>query len=189
MGAWQLRQYLDVIQPDIVLIEGLNDANSLIPDMVRAETRPPVAILAYTDSLPVRTLVYPLATYSPEYQAIKWAVAHNAEVEFIDLPSERFLGLQDLEVELFERARSDAAKRSDAHPPHAAEPSEKEIGGWKPPLPHEDHSPETAETAEPSSVPEPQRSLYERYAELAGEYDYESYWERDRKSTRLNSSH
>ena len=179
MGAWQLRQYLDVIKPDIVLIEGLSDANGLIPDMVRAATRPPIAILAYTDSLPVRTLVYPLATYSPEYQAIKWANVHNAEVEFIDLPSERFLGLQDLEIELFERSRRDAAKRTDGHPPHAAETSEKGSGGWKPPLPHEDRLPETADKTEPSNVPEPRFSLYERYAELAGENDYESYWERN----------
>ncbi len=37
--------------------------------LVKKGTKPPVAILAYTDSLPVRTLVYPLAVYSPEFQA------------------------------------------------------------------------------------------------------------------------
>ena len=112
MGAWQLRDYLNRIRPEIVLIEGLNDANDLIPDMTRTATRPPIAILAYSDSLPVRTLVYPLATYSPEYQAIKWAKDHRIDVEFIDLSSEHFLGLQDLEVERFERARREAAERA-----------------------------------------------------------------------------
>ena len=155
MGAWQLRHYLNQIRPEIVLIEGLNDANSLIPDMTRAATRPPIAILAYTDSLPVRTLVYPLATYSPEYQAIKWAKDNNVKVEFIDLSSEHFLGLQDLEIELLERARQDAAEKA------------------------RDTELKPAEALEPlSAVPEPRRSIYERRAALAGENDYETYWER-----------
>ena len=155
MGAWQLRDYLDQIRPDIVLIEGLNDATGLIPDMTRKATRPPIAILAYTDSLPVRTLVYPLATYSPEYQAIKWAKDNDVDVEFIDLSSEHFLALQDLELELIERARQEAAER---------------VKG---------PSLEPVEVPEPlSAEPEPRRSLYERCAELAGESDYETYWER-----------
>ncbi len=98
-GAWHLRQFLDRVRPRAVLIEGLTDAAALVPDITRKDTKPPVAILAYTDSLPVRTLVYPLARYSPEYQALRWAQEHEARVEFIDLPSDVFLGLQDLEAE------------------------------------------------------------------------------------------
>src|SRR5262245_51345271 len=155
MGAWQLRAYLNEVCPEVVLIEGLNDASDLIPDMTRRETRPPIAILAYTDSLPVRTLVYPLATYSPEYQAIRWAKENGAVAEFIDLASEHFLGLQDLEIELIERARREAAER-------AKEPGDA-----------------PAEASPPTSaVPEPRRSLYHRCAELAGEAEYETYWER-----------
>jgi hypothetical protein len=156
MGAWQLRQYLDQIQPRIVLIEGLNDANHLIPDMTRTATRPPIAILAYTDSLPVRTLVYPLATYSPEYQALEWAKEHGVEVEFIDLSSQNFLGLQDLEIERIERARKAAAERAKEPPSTSDEP---------PPV--------------LSTVPEPRQSIYDRCAQLAGENDYETYWERN----------
>ena len=94
MGAWQLRQFLDQVRPQVVLIEGLNDATPLIHDLTRKGTRPPVAILAYTEDLPVRTLVYPLATYSPEYQAVVWAKENRAKVEFFDLPSDVFLALQ-----------------------------------------------------------------------------------------------
>src|SRR5438309_8185896 len=72
-GAWHLRRYLDRVRPKFVLIEGLDDSVSLIPDIVRPDTKPPIAILAYTDSQPVRTLVYPIARYSPEYQALLWA--------------------------------------------------------------------------------------------------------------------
>ena len=102
-GAWHLRATLDAVRPRVVLIEGLADAAALVPDLTRPGTKPPVAILAYTDSVPVRTLVYPLATYSPEYQALVWAKENKARVEFIDLPSDVFLGLQDVEMERLTR--------------------------------------------------------------------------------------
>ena len=54
-GAWHLRRYLDRIQPDVVMVEGLHDAVELTRHLVKKGTKPPVAILAYTDSLPVRT--------------------------------------------------------------------------------------------------------------------------------------
>ena len=125
MGAWQLRSYLDRIRPTVVLIEGLTDAVDLIPDMTHKGTRPPIAILAYTDALPVRTLVYPLAAYSPEYQAIRWAKERGVPVEFIDLPSEHFLGLQDAVIERREKAR----KKPNCAPTVAEEPPEYPIAG------------------------------------------------------------
>jgi hypothetical protein len=120
-GAWHLRATLDAIRPKVVLIEGLSDADSLIPDLTRSGTKPPVAILAYTDSVPVRTLVYPLAAYSPEYQALVWAKENRAGVEFIDLPSDVFLGLQDLEIERLARTREQA---------QGAKPQAE--GAWRP---------------------------------------------------------
>src|SRR3954469_7783589 len=104
-GAWHLRATLDAVRPNVVLIEGLADADTLVADLTRSGTKPPVAILAYTDSVPVRTLVYPLARYSPEYQAMAWAKENRARVEFIDLPSDVFLGLQDVEMERLAKER------------------------------------------------------------------------------------
>jgi pheromone shutdown protein TraB len=167
MGAWQLRAHLDRVRPEVVLIEGLTDATELIPDITRKATRPPVAILAYTDSLPVRTLVYPLAYYSPEYQALVWAKEHDVKVEFIDLPSDVFLGLQDVESELRERARQQAegeaqqSEGGDAAPDAAAEEPAADAAGES-----------------PAHVPEPRKSIYEQVAQLAGETDYDTYWER-----------
>ncbi len=115
-GAWHLRALLDAVKPKVVLIEGLADADSLVHHIVKKGTKPPIAILAYTDSVPVRTLVYPLAAYSPEFQAMLWAKENGARVEFIDLPSDIFLGLQDVEIErLAKRAESDAAPAPDAN--------------------------------------------------------------------------
>ncbi|HEX8339808.1 MAG TPA: DUF5682 family protein [Tepidisphaeraceae bacterium] len=150
-GAWHLRRYLDRVRPELVLIEGLSDATSLIPQFTREGTKPPIALLAYTDSLPVRTLVYPMARYSPEFQAMCWADEHDAAAEFIDLPSDVFLALQDIEQELRDlRRRSPTAKESPADEASpAATPGERAI------------------------------NLYDRYARSAGEVDYETYWERN----------
>src|SRR5579871_4420229 len=77
-GAWHLRRYLDALRPEIVLIEGLSDAGPLLPHVTDPGTKPPIAILAYTESLPVRTLVYPLSRYCAEFQAIVWAKENSA---------------------------------------------------------------------------------------------------------------
>jgi hypothetical protein len=184
MGAWQLRAYLDRLQPEIVLIEGLNDATDLIPDMTRKATKPPIAILAYTDTLPVRTLVYPLAQYSPEYQAILWARENRASVEFMDLASEHFLGLQDQELERLEKARALAAKEA------AKEPATEDPAAASDPLPGQVRETETRESPlPPAAVPEPRQSLYERCARLAGERDYETYWERHYEHNRAVGSY
>src|SRR5262249_22572567 len=115
-GAWHLRRFLDKVRPKAVLIEGLTDADGLIADMTRKATKPPIAILAYTDAAPVRTLVYPIARYSPEYQAMMWAQEHDVRVDFIDLPSDIFLGLQDLEVERGARDEAREATEEEGEP-------------------------------------------------------------------------
>lgn len=121
-GAWHLRATLDRVRPKVVLIEGLADADRLIPDLTRSGTRPPVAILAYTDSVPVRTLVYPLAGYSPEYQALLWAKENRARAEFIDLPSDIFLGLQEVELERRAKERERLEQTDEASSPPAWRP-------------------------------------------------------------------
>src|SRR5678815_1053360 len=94
-AAWHLRQLLDRVRPKLVLIEGSDDANELVPHIVSPKSRLPIAILAYTTDAPVRTFVYPLATYSPEYQALVWCQENKARARFMDLPASVFLGLMD----------------------------------------------------------------------------------------------
>ncbi len=94
-GAYYLREYLDEIKPKAVLVECPDDFADVLVDITRKETVPPIAILAYTQSAPVHTILYPFAEYSPEYQAVKWCKEHKAECRFIDLPSEGFLGLYE----------------------------------------------------------------------------------------------
>lgn len=92
-GAWHLRQFLTEKKPRLVLVEGPGDFNELMADITRPETKPPIAILAYTKEAPVRTVLYPFAEYSPEYQAICWCKEQGVECRFMDLPSGVFLAL------------------------------------------------------------------------------------------------
>ena len=43
----------------------------------------------------MRTILYPFAEYSPEYQAIQWCHNHHVTCRFIDLPSETFLAIPE----------------------------------------------------------------------------------------------
>lgn len=92
-GGFYLEKYLDEVRPECVLIEAPSDFEDVLSDIVRAETKPPFAILAYTKEPPVRTILYPFAEYSPEYRAILWAHKNGVPVRFTDLPSETFLAL------------------------------------------------------------------------------------------------
>lgn len=96
-GAFHLRRLLDEVQPRLVLVEGPSDLNGQMKFVTRAETVPPIAILAYTHKAPVSSILYPFAEYSPEYQAILWASEHRTECRFMDLPSDVFLALGQAE--------------------------------------------------------------------------------------------
>ena len=174
MGAWQLRRFLDAVQPEVILIEGLDDADELIPDIVRKDSVPPIAILAYTDSMPVRTLVYPFASYSPEYQALMWAKENKVDAHFFDLPSDVFLALQKPARSILEEL--DAAPDDSENPPEnadvdqstpATEPDEPEV-----------------EQAPPSRI-----SIYQEIAKLSGELDYDTYWERNFEHNQADASY
>lgn len=93
-GAWYVRKYLDQIRPKLLLIEGPSDFTELIEELGRDEVKPPVAVMAYTQEVPIRTILYPFSEYSPEYQAILWAKEHGCACRFCDLPSDVFLGIE-----------------------------------------------------------------------------------------------
>ncbi len=85
--AFYVREFLDRTQPKAVLIEGPSDLSDLIKGLCSPKVRLPAAILAYTTEAPVRTVMYPMAEFSPEYQAMQWAEKNCVPVEFCDLPS------------------------------------------------------------------------------------------------------
>ncbi|MCI8422324.1 MAG: hypothetical protein HFF50_02160 [Lawsonibacter sp.] len=97
-AAHALLQALDEARPRLVLVEGPCDLNDQMHWLCHQETQFPAAILAYTSQPPVRTILYPLAVYSPELQAILWARQHGVECRFMDLPSSVFLAFREAEA-------------------------------------------------------------------------------------------
>src|ERR1700679_2210706 len=91
MGAFHLGRFLDEVDPPAVLVEGPSDATDNIVHLAHKKTKPPVALLAFTKERPVRSILFPLAEYSPEWVALTWALAKKRVAKFIDLPAETFL--------------------------------------------------------------------------------------------------
>jgi hypothetical protein len=79
------------IDPDIVLIEGPADADPLVGFVASDEMSPPVAILAYAVTKPAVAAFWPFAAFSPEWQAMRWAVDNARPVRFCDLPASMVL--------------------------------------------------------------------------------------------------
>jgi hypothetical protein len=85
-SARSLRRALAELRPDIVLVEGPPDADPILPLLAHPELRPPVALLVYAADEPRRAVFYPFASFSPELQAIRHALAHGVPVRYMDLP-------------------------------------------------------------------------------------------------------
>lgn len=104
---------LQRIQPDYILIEGPSDADALIQHVAHAELVPPVALLINT---PVQkqekpqAAFYPFAEFSPEWQAMRFAVAQQIPVAFMDLPC---LHAFAVEAAWQEKAAAEAAQAKD----------------------------------------------------------------------------
>ncbi|MDX1995261.1 MAG: DUF5682 family protein [bacterium] len=92
-SARSLRRALEQLQPDAVLIEGPPDADKLIALASHADMRPPVALLIYNPTQPREAAWYPFAVYSPEWQAIQYALGNKIPVTFMDLPQKHQLPL------------------------------------------------------------------------------------------------
>lgn len=102
---------LDELRPVTVLIEGPPEADRLVAWVGDPDLRPPVALLAYANDQPRRAALWPLATFSPEWQALVWARRHGAEVRFMDLPAANVLAIDDetdVEPDLFDQDRGEA---------------------------------------------------------------------------------
>ncbi|MBD0269108.1 MAG: hypothetical protein ICV77_12545 [Cyanobacteria bacterium Co-bin8] len=99
-SARSLCQALDALQPDMVLVEGPPDAQAVLPLLVDVQMRPPVALLVYAPDNPQQAVYYPFAVFSPEWQAIHYALQQQIPVRFMDLPqAHRFALSQAAELE------------------------------------------------------------------------------------------
>jgi hypothetical protein len=86
-SARAVRAALEAARPRILLIEGPPEADALIPLAADEDMRPPVALLAHAVDEPGRSAFWPLAEFSPEWVALRWALEHGVPARFIDLPA------------------------------------------------------------------------------------------------------
>ena len=77
---------LDRRRPDVLLVEGPPEADDLIRWVEADGLEPPVALLGYATDDPRRAAFWPFAVFSPEWQAMRWAVANAVPVRFFDPP-------------------------------------------------------------------------------------------------------
>jgi Family of unknown function (DUF5682) len=78
---------LERLRPAAVLIEGPADAQQVLALAAGPEMAPPVALLAYAPDEPRVSAFWPYAVFSPEWQALTWAAAHQVPARFCDLPA------------------------------------------------------------------------------------------------------
>lgn len=156
-GAYHLRRFLEEKKPRLVLIEGPGDFQDQMQYMVHPDTKPPFAVLAYTVKAPVRTILYPFAEYSPEYQAVSWCMEQGVSCRFMDLPSDVFLALSTVDWEKVNSACGKAAP-------------EKESGQEK--------QSEQPGAAFSEQGEEGRLKVYEQLDRQAGEDGHETFWER-----------
>lgn len=122
-----VRAFLDATSPEVVLVEAPRDALPIVPHLFDADTEPPVAILAYRTEGTPASILFPMATYSPEYVAFRWAHERGVRTACIDLATgeriaydEKRAALAALEEEPEPAAAAAAVAEPDAvDPDHA----------------------------------------------------------------------
>jgi hypothetical protein len=92
-SARAVGEALAELQPDAVLIEGAPELDAVAALAEGDDMVPPVAGLVYAVDEPRRSAFYPLADFSPEWVALRWALRHGRPVNFCDLPAANALAL------------------------------------------------------------------------------------------------
>lgn len=86
-SARNVKAFLETVKPDIVLVEGPPEADGMLQWVSNEGLKPPVALLCYQPDDPQKSVFYPFADFSPEWQAILYARKQNIHVRFMDLPA------------------------------------------------------------------------------------------------------
>jgi hypothetical protein len=156
--ARALREALERLKPDIVLVEGPPDAHAVLPLMTNKKMKPPVALLLYVPDSPSQAVYYPFTNFSPEWQALTYAMKRGIPGRFIDLPQA---------IQLARRAPDEGEEGAEAQPEAPADKATL--------APAADA---TAEIAPEPTMAAPHEDPLALLAEAAGYADHELWWER-----------
>jgi hypothetical protein len=209
-SARAVRAALEEIKPDAVLIEGPPEADALTS--LVGELEPPVALLAYLSDTPkgdepragegkektargARPLrvaegdgwaFWPFASFSPEWEALRYAVENGVRVRFCDLPAANTLAERVAEAEERRRAEEESARaEGDSGDPGVDEaPGDTETAGAGAAEGSGGtdgaEAPEAADGTDGGEVGEPERIRLDPLgvlAEAAGYDDAERWWD------------
>jgi hypothetical protein len=167
-GPGSARSVLDELErlkPDALLVEGPSDASNLIDLIADPGMKPPVALLVYAPDEPRVATFYPMAEFSPEWVALRWALEHGVPARFIDLAAGAQFAIERL---AFQRLMAEAAKAAEA----AAEADTGEAG-------EEEATDDDADAEEAPPVAELVRhDPLNELAKAAGDDDGERFWDR-----------
>ena len=92
--ARSLLAALRALSPQIILVEGPPDAEGVLPLLAQDGMAPPVALLIYPPDDPQQAVFFPFATFSPEWQALRYSFENKIPARFIDLPQTHRLALE-----------------------------------------------------------------------------------------------
>jgi hypothetical protein len=95
-----VEQTLGRFKPDCVLLEGPPEAEEQLCWVGHRQLQPPVALLVYAPERPDQAIFYPLAEFSPEWQALLYASKNKIPVHFIDLPGRYQMKIEEEEEQL-----------------------------------------------------------------------------------------
>jgi hypothetical protein len=172
-SARALRGALEAWRPDAVLVEGPPEAGEVLRLAASDSMRPPVALLAYVVAEPRRAAFWPFACWSPEWVAVRHALANGATLRMIDLPAAVSLARQPDETAA-QGVGGEEGGGDGGRPPDetAAGGGDGEEGG---PAPPDAAAPGDTEPAGPAAAAraDPIGTL----ARLAGYDDPERWWE------------
>ncbi len=94
-SAKSLKQALAQLQPDCLLIEAPQDAESLVSYITDANMKPPVAMLLYNPKLLSQAVYVPFTQFSPEWVAMQFALKNSIPIRFMDLPMSLQFGIPE----------------------------------------------------------------------------------------------
>ncbi|WP_407569205.1 DUF5682 family protein [Deinococcus altitudinis] len=157
-SARSLERSLEANPPALLLIEGPADATELLSFLSSPDMQPPVALMAHVIGSPEQAVFYPLAAFSPEFVAMRWALARGIPARFMDLPAAVTLAQAEAEVQEA-RARLEATPE----PESEVQPDVLEVSD-EPATPI---GPEAVLRSDPLSA----------LAQAAGFTDFERWWE------------
>jgi hypothetical protein len=118
-GPGSARSLLEALQanpPDVLLLEGPPEGEAAL-EFLRGETaaemQPPLALLLYAKDEPRRGVYFPFTEFSPEWQALTFALARGIPVRFMDLPQGHQLALEKAREEELDKRAEEAEKRAE----------------------------------------------------------------------------